>query len=102
MRWGIYPRYNTRGVTTSLRNTHMSSEKSVGTEDLAEKGLWAALIVVGGVCLVTMVLVPLLALTAGGYLAVTGQYLLATAIVLLGFGLAYALYRRRENTISNY
>lgn len=75
----------------------MSSDTSVGTEDLEGKGLWATLIVAGGACLVTMVLVPLLALTVGGYLTVTGQYLLATAITLVGSGVAYALYRRRGN-----
>lgn len=75
----------------------MSPEKSVDTDDLEEKGLWATLIVAGGACLVTMVLVPLLALMVGGYLTVMGQYLLATAILLAVSGVAYALYRRRGN-----
>lgn len=42
-----------------------------------------------------MVLVPLLALTAGGYLAATGQYLLATVSTIADGGLAYWLHRRR-------
>lgn len=94
---GVYTRHTTRRVIDSLRNTYMNPERSLDTEDLKEKGLWATLIVVGGICLVTMVFVPILALTAGGYLAVTGQYLLATATTLAGFGLAYTLYRRRRS-----
>lgn len=62
----------------------------------AEKGLWGLVTLTGGYCAVTMVLVPLLAFTAGGYLAATEQYVVATAVVIAGAGLAYRINQRDE------
>lgn len=73
----------------------MSSKRSFDARGFVDKGLWTAIILIGGYCIVTMVLVPLLALTAGGYLAATGQYVLATLITPAGGALAYWLYRQR-------
>lgn len=56
---------------------------------------WSIIGIAGGYCVVTMVLVPFLALAAGGYLAVTQQYAIAIGLTVLGFIGAYWGYRRR-------
>lgn len=48
-------------------------------------------------CLVTMALVPLLALVAGNYLALTHQYAVAIGLTGLGFGSGYGDYQRQIN-----
>lgn len=64
---------------------------------LTEGGYWSVVGIAGGYCLVTMVFVPLLALVAGGYLALTHQYAIATGLTALAFGSGYWVYRRRSN-----
>lgn len=64
---------------------------------LTDKGLWGFVAVAGGYCIVTMVLVPLLALVAGGYLATGQQYVAATAITVLGGVAGYGIYRWRQD-----
>lgn len=49
----------------------------------------------GGWCLVTMVLIPLVAVTAGAYLTVTGRYMLASAITVAGGAAGLWWWRRR-------
>lgn len=60
-----------------------------------EKGLWALVAGLAGWCLVTMVIVPVLALTAGAYLGTTGRYLSAFAIVAAAGAVGWWLYHRR-------
>lgn len=66
--------------------------------DTAEAGYWGIISLVGGYCIVTMVLVPLFALLAGSYLAVTHQYAIAIGLTISGFGVAYWGYHQRMNT----
>jgi protein-S-isoprenylcysteine O-methyltransferase Ste14 len=58
-------------------------------------GLWAAVAALGSVCLVTMV-VPMLAVLAGGYLSATGRYVAALAVVLAGGGAVAVWWWRRS------
>jgi type VI protein secretion system component VasK len=73
----------------------MSLADSLRDRDLTEATYWSIIGVAGGYCVVTMVLVPLLALAAGGYLAVTQQYVIAIGLTVLGVVGAYWGYRRR-------
>lgn len=50
---------------------------------------WSVIGIAGGYCLVTMVLVPLLAFVAEGYLALTHQYAIAIGLTVLGVGGGY-------------
>jgi hypothetical protein len=61
-----------------------------------DRGLWVVVGALGGWCLVTMVLVPLLAFGAGAYLGVTGQYLAAVAILVAGLGAGGWWWQRRR------
>lgn len=63
--------------------------------DVKETGYLGVIGIAGGYCMVTMVLVPLLAFVAGGYLAVTQQYVLAIELTVLSFVGGYWGYRRR-------
>lgn len=74
----------------------MNSKRPFDGQDLTDKGLRIVLFIVDGFCIITVVLVPIFALTVGGYLATIGQYLLATVITITGGGLAYWLYRRHK------
>jgi type VI protein secretion system component VasK len=65
-----------------------------------DRGLWVLVGAVGAWCLVTMALVPLLALGAGAYLGVTGQYVAAVAILVLGAGAGAWWWRRRRRSAS--
>ena len=61
-----------------------------------EAGLWALIAGLVGWCLVTMVIVPVLALTAGAYLGITGRYLAAIVIVAAGGAVSWWLYHRHR------
>lgn len=63
--------------------------------DLTDLGIWGIIGVSGGYCAVTMVLVPLLAFLAGGYLTITAQYGIALGLMVIAFGAAVWLYHRR-------
>lgn len=60
-----------------------------------DKGLWALVAGLAGWCLVTMVIVPVLALTTGAYLGATGRYLAAIAVVAAAGAMGWWLYHRR-------
>lgn len=75
----------------------MVLRETLSGRTLKETGYWSVIGIAGGYCLVTMVFVPLLALVAGGYLALTQQYAIATGLTALGFGSGYWVYRRRMN-----
>lgn len=73
----------------------MSLADSLPDLDVKEAGYWSVIGIAGGYCMVTMVLVPLLALVVGGYLAATQQYVIAIGLTVLGFVGAYWGYGRR-------
>jgi hypothetical protein len=73
----------------------MSLADSLPDLDFTEATYWSIIGIAGGYCVVTMVLVPFLALAAGSYLAVTQQYAIAISLTVLGFVGAYWGYRRR-------
>lgn len=60
--------------------------------DTREKGYWGVIGVAGGLCAITMVFVPLLAILAGGWLTTTAQYGLATGLTVASFGVLYYGY----------
>lgn len=63
--------------------------------DLTETGAWGIIGLSGGYCTITMVLVPLLAFLAGGYLTGTAQYSIAINLTVIAFGIVYWIYHRR-------
>lgn len=73
----------------------MSRTDLLSDLDLTEATYWSIIGIAGGYCVVTMVLVPFLALVAGGYLAVTQQYAIAIGLTVLGFIGVYWGYRRQ-------
>ena len=71
--------------------------KNATTSDLTTYGYWGINAAVGGYCLVSMVLVPLVAVIAGGYLATTGQYVVATTLTVGGIALGVLAFRERTS-----
>lgn len=80
----------------------MSTTRSVDVQNQFDKGLRTTIFVISSYCVATMVLVPLLTLTVSGYLAATGQYLLATVITITGGGFAYWLSQRPKTDPVNH
>lgn len=80
----------------------MSTTRSVDVQNQLDKGLRTTIFVISSYCVATMVLVPLLTLTVSGYLAATGQYLLATVITIAGGEFAYWRSQRPKTDPVNH
>jgi hypothetical protein len=83
---------------TLIENVSMDSSKKRGTMDGNWRmyGYWSVISIVVGSCIVTMLLVPLLAFIAGGYLTTTSQYVVGITIVVIGAVLGMLMARRRK------
>lgn len=103
LRLGLLALDSVSAVAVHVERTqlHLETETDMAAGRM-DKVLWGVVAVLGGWCLLTMVLVPLLAVSADAYLTLTGRYVLASVIAVVGGATALWWWQRRGRPAASH